>query len=66
MLEAGGADLLHTRSRWGHQAFHFAAANCHGGASLLNDLINLVSSAQIENVVIKVSQPTSDAGLHKP
>lgn len=66
MLEAGGADLLHTRSRWGHQAFHFAAANCQGGASLLNDLINLVSTAQLEKVVIKVSQPTSDAGLHKP
>ena len=40
MLEAGGRNLLNARSRWGHHAIHFAAANCHGGASLLQELLN--------------------------
>lgn len=40
MLEAGGRNLLNARSRWGHHALHFAAANCNGGPSLLQELIN--------------------------
>ena len=58
MLRAGGTHLLHARSRWGHHAFHFAAANRHGGASLLNDLMSLLPTLQLENVLIQVNQQT--------
>jgi len=48
VLDAGGVELMHARTRWGHHAMHFAAGNFTNGCKVLKHLLEYTSSAAFQ------------------
>ena len=54
LVEAGGAKLLHARTRWGLHALHFAAGNLTSGPDLLPHLLQLYNLPAHQVILITV------------